>query len=373
MSRSPIPRPALLSGLPRIWRGPHTLQLGLDPARAVLVDLTDPRTARVLDLLDGGQPERVVLARAAQLDVPTDEARALLDTLHDAGFVVGAHTLLPPTLPAAVRQRLSGEATALALSATGARTEQPAGPTPAQLLRRRAAARVVLAGRGRLAAGIAVALAQAGVGHVRADLAGSVTLADLPGSPFTAADAGRPYREAVAAAVRRAAPGTETHAVRRGSATLVVQFAHDQPVALLAAGHAGRRQAHLAVSIRAGTAIVGPLVPPTGGPCLHCLDLHRTERDAHWPQLAAQLGAPGAEPCGVATVLAATACATAEALTFLDGGTPDSLGAAVEIAGPARFRRRAWTPHPACGCGRRQGRRAPHGPVAAGPDPSRPV
>jgi bacteriocin biosynthesis cyclodehydratase domain-containing protein len=355
MPRSPISRPILLAGLPRVWRGRHTLQLGLDPARAVLVELPDPRVARVLDLLDGGQPERVVLARAAQFDVPADEARALLDTLHHAGFVVGAHALLPPTMPDVMRQRLSGEATALALHDAGTRQE-PAGPTPAQVLRRRAAARVVLAGRGRLAAGIAVALAQAGVGHVHPDLPGLVTLADLAGGPLAAADAGRPLGAAVAAAVQRAAPGTETHPVRRGGATLVVQFANDQPVALLAAGHAGRRQAHLAVTIREGTAIVGPLVPPTGGPCLHCLDLHRAERDADWPQLAAQLGPPGVEPCSVATVLTAVACATAEALTFLDGAVPDSLGAAIEIAGPGRFRRRTWTPHPGCDCGRRHRR-----------------
>jgi hypothetical protein len=377
MPRSSIPRPALLAGLVRVWRGPHTLQLGLDPARAVLVDLPDPRAARVLDLLDGGQPERVVLARAARLGVPADEARTVLDSLHEAGLVVGAHTLVPPTLPDVVRQRLSGEATALALAGTGARRGSvPAATTPAQLLRRRAGARVVLAGRGRLAAGIAVALAQAGVGHVNADLAGVITLGDLPGTPLTTADVGHPRAEAVAAGVRRAAPGTHTHPVRRGGADLVVQFAHEQPVALLAAGFAGRRQAHLAVAIREGTAIVGPLVPPTGGPCLHCLDLHRTERDTGWPQLAAQLGGPGVEPCGVATVLAATACATAEALMFLDGGAPETLGAAVEIAGPGRSRRRTWTPHPACGCGRRRRREASpdiraFDVVAPEPDPSR--
>jgi hypothetical protein len=390
----------------------HTLQLGLDPAGAVLVDLPDPRVALVLDLLDGARPERDVVDRAVQLGVPADDARALIDTLHDAGLVLGAHTLLPSTLADQARQRLSGEATALALRDAAHRRTAPGRPsssrpsphqpsphqpspdrsgpdrsslspsstsrsgpgrsgpgqpgpgqsaavrlTPAQVIRRRGAARVVIAGRGRLAAGIAVALAQAGVGQLSPDLIGHVTLADLPGSPLTAEDAGQSRQNAVTAALHRAVPGVDTRAIRRGAADLVLQLGHDQPVALLAAAHARRRQPHLAVTIREGTAIVGPLVPATGGPCLHCRDLHRTERDAAWPEIAAQLGAPAPEPCDVSTVLAATAYATAEVLTFLNGGAPETLGAAVEIAGPGRFRRRTWAPHPGCGCGRRRTRR----------------
>ena len=355
MPRSPLLRPTLLPGLPRIWRGPHTLQLGLDPARAVLVDLPDPRAARVLDLLDGTRPERVVLARAAQLGVPADETRALLDTLHAAGFVVGAHTLLPAALPDDARH---GSPARPRRSPCGPPAGRPRGTrrrSPAQVLRRRAAARVVVAGRGRLAAPVAVALAQAGVGHVHADLAGHVTPAELPGGPLTAAETGRPRADAVAAgrptgrAGHRDPPGTTWRSVPGG------------PARLRPARRAARRRTRRVAVRRTSpcrSARVrrwsGPLVPPTGAPCLNCLDLHRTERDADWPQLAAQIGDPAPEPCSVVTLLAATAYATAEALAFLDGGTPETLGAAVEICAPGRFRRRTWTPHPACGCARRR-------------------
>jgi bacteriocin biosynthesis cyclodehydratase domain-containing protein len=353
-----------------VWRGPHILQLGLDPAHAVLLDLPDPRVAQILDLLDGSRPERVVLNRAAALGVPEHDARALLDTLYTAGFVRPAQALLPGSLPEDSRQRLIGEATALALASGAGHGPGPAGagrtvPSPAQILRRRAAARVVVTGRGRLAAPVSVVLAEAGVGHLHPDLDGQVSRYELAGGPLAASDVGRPRQEAVAAAVQRAAPGVLTRAVRRGAATLMIQLGYDEPTALLAAGHGRRRQAHLAVAVREGTAIIGPLVPPAGTPCLNCLDLHRQERDADWPQLAAQLGATGqpgrtgAEPCSVATLLAATAYAAGEALAFLDGGTPETLGAAVEIATPGRFRRRTWTPHPACGCGRRRPSRPP--------------
>jgi hypothetical protein len=327
----------------------------------------------MLDLLDGTRAERVVLADTVEHGVAAVDARELLETLREVGLVLAAPSLLPPSLTEDARARLSGEAAALALHQTAElRATGPADLAspdrgtvqikPAQILRRRGAAHVVVAGRGRLGAGIAVALAEAGVGHVHPDQAGAVGRAELAGSPLRAADVGRPLADAVTDAVTRAAPHTQTHPVRRGAATLIIQLGYDQPVALLAASHARRRQPHLPVAIREGAAVIGPFVPRAGAPCLNCVDLHRQERDAGWPQLSAQFAGAAPEPCGVATILAATAYATAEALAFLDGGAPETLGAAVEIAAPGRFRRRTWPPHPRCECGRRT--REPSGLLA---------
>ncbi|WP_436526583.1 hypothetical protein [Actinoplanes sp. HUAS TT8] len=355
--RTPLPRPTLIPGLARVWRGPVELQLGMDPARAVRLELPDPRLARVLDLLDGNRPERQVLLHAAELGIPPDEARELLDLLHRAGLVLPSSALLPAGLPSAERRRLAGEAAALALSPTD--VSSPARlSSPARALRRRRAARVVLAGRGRLGSTVAVALAEAGVGHVYPDLSGMVGPGDLPGSALRVADLGSPLRTAVAATVVQAVPGTDVREVRRGPASLVVQLAHDEPAALIAAAHAGRRQPHLAVRIRDGAAVIGPFVPAFGGPCLNCLDLHRHDRDPDWPGTPAPPGPDAAEPCTVATVLTATGFATAEVLEFLDGGTPETLGASVEISAPGRSRRRTWQPHPGCTC-RRRTRRPP--------------
>jgi hypothetical protein len=349
MSRSPVLRPTLLPGLHRIWRSGRTLQLGLDPDRAVLLDLPGPHAADFLDLLDGSRPERSILLEAVPMSLAPSETRALLDALRAAGFLVPGQTLLPPALPEATRRRLSPEATALAHAARRSPSGQ-ASLSPAQILRRRAIAKVVVAGRGRLAAPIAVALAESGIGHVAADVPGPVVEADLPGGPLRVADLGLPRHVAIAAAVQRAAPGTQTRPLRRGTTSLTIQLAYDQPVPLLAARHASRRQPHLTVALREGAAVIGPLVPATGGPCLQCLDLHRRERDPEWPELTTQMHPDAPEPCAITTLLAATAYATAEALTFLDGATPETLGAAVEIAAPGHARRRSWPPHPACGC-----------------------
>ncbi|MDW5330391.1 hypothetical protein [Plantactinospora sp. KLBMP9567] len=370
MTRTVLPRPTLLPGLARLWRDRHTLQLGLDPRRAVLLEVANPAAARLLDLLDGSRSERAVLDHAVTINVSRDDARTLIDTLRAAGLVVAAHTLLPTDLPEPARQRLSAEAAALALHGR----DSPG--TPAQLLRRRAAARIVVTGQGRLAAPVAVTLAQAGIGQVHPDLRGRVRPADTTGSGLLATDVRRPSAAAVADAIARVAPGTATRPVRRGRADLVVQVGADRPAGLLAAGYAQHRQAHLLLTMRDGVPVVGPLVRAAGSPCLNCVDLHRQDRDPGWPGLAAQLaGGDGQEPCLTATLVTAAGYAVGEVLTFLDGGTPETVGGAVEVTGAGRLRRRTWPPHPACGCTvRRRGtppRRAPRAPETppGSPDP----
>ncbi|WP_349880459.1 TOMM precursor leader peptide-binding protein [Micromonospora sp. HUAS YX12] len=359
---TPLARPVLLPGLTRLWRDRHTLQLGEPPGRAVLLEMSSPGTARLLDLLDGTRSERAVLAQAGAARVPPDEARALLDTLRDAGLVVPAQALLPRDLAGAARARLAAEAAALALASP----DLPG--TPARLLRRRRAARVLVTGTGRLGAAVAVALAQAGVGHVVPDLTGPVGAGDLVGTGLTAAELGRPLAPAVRAALERCAPGTVTGPSRATRPDLVVQLGVDRPAELLATGYARRRQPHLLLDLRGGVPVVGPLVRPPVGPCLRCLDLHRGDRDPDWPALAAQLAADrgerGERACAAATRLAAAAFATAEVLAHLDGAQPETLGGAVEIRGPGRVRYRRWPPHPSCGCCRRR-------PIRSGPAATR--
>jgi hypothetical protein len=392
----------LLPGLPRIWRGTNTLQLGLHPARAILLDLPDPATAKILDLLDGTRPERAILRAATTLDISPAEVRTLLDVLHKAGLVISAQSLYPPALDTATRRLLSSEAVALALAAqvtqpatprdeeanptpdgepepepepeVNAESARETGPrrnattggrpaSPAAVLRRRRSARVVVTGRGRLGAGIAVGLAEAGVGLVQVELPGSVSQVERIGGPLRDVGIGSDRTAAVNDAIRRVAPAAEARTVRRGRATLVVQLCHDEPVALLAFAHLQRQQPYLAVSVREGAAVIGPLVPADGRPCLNCLAMFRQPRA--WEEETAAASGPGfselttsgEEPLAVATVLAACGYAVAEVLNFVDGAGTETLGAEVEVSAPGQMRRRRWLAHPYCTCS--QPRRRP--------------
>ncbi len=115
--------------------------------------------------------------------------------------------------------------------------------------------------------------------------------------------------------------------------------------------------AHLAVRVRDGTGLVGPLVLPGVTSCLGCADLHRCDRDDAWPALAAQLR----DTVGYAdraTVLATAALA----LTQIDqvlrrparavhDAAPATLDTTLEVrAGTGTVLARRWSRHPRCDC-----------------------
>lgn len=320
MSQPTSTRPILLPGLRPLWRSPHAVQLGTDPGQAMVLELPHPAAAQLLDLLDGSRTEQAIIAEMTRLGLACDEARKLLADLVEAGIVVGAHTLMPPALPAELRDRIATEAAALAL-----RFRECPG-TPAAILRRRYDARVIVAGEGSFATLMITTLGEAGIG--------SVVAISKPGGP--------------AIPVISARPGAEPGAAREPGTSFVVQIGWMSR----APQRCARGLPHLTVGVRDGVAIVGPLVPVDDGPCLRCIDLHRTDRDPAWPRLAAQLVRTPA-PCAAATLHTAAGFAAAEVLAFLDGGQPSTIGTTVEINGVAPWRRRMWSIHPKCGCAER--------------------
>ncbi|KWX20543.1 cyclodehydratase [Mycolicibacterium wolinskyi] len=117
--------------------------------------------------------------------------------------------------------------------------------------------------------------------------------------------------------------------------------------------------AHLPVRVRDGAGLVGPLVLPGVTSCLQCADLHRSDKDAAWPAVAAQLrGAVGS--ANRATLLATAALALRQVDLVIRAvgdaaapatDPPPTLNTTLELdADGYSIVARRWSRHPECPC-----------------------
>jgi hypothetical protein len=277
------------------------VQIGLDPAAALVVSGVTDAQAEALRGLDGTHglppalvavPELVALLRRRHILV-TDDELALA--------------------PEAGRGLWRAEVESLV---------RAGGPAPAYAAwSRRTAARVIVAGRGSLPSMVAALLRRAGVGTVRVVDAGAT---EHPGP----------------------APVDPP--------TLVVHTAAHAVDPVL--GERWRRHGIpvLPVVVTAAEALVGP-VCTAGAPCLRCLDLTRADLDPGWPTLLGQLTRPRVGPTAevggeVPLVAVAAGLATSLALAGVDGvSTPPGRSLEVSMPWPA-VRQRQWARHPQCDC-----------------------
>ena len=370
-------RPALKPGLETVWRNRDTVQIGIDPRRAIA--LTGMRgAAGLLRLLDGSRDRHQVLAAAGDLGMDATAADRVLTLLAAAGALddcpAGGHR----ALSAGTRARLAPELATTSL----ARQDADGG---ASTLARRQAARVRVHGASRAGLWIAGLLSAAGVGLVlstgpavpRPGPAGAATPPPpgqpgiapggpgiAPGGPATAtggpaAATGGPAAATGGPATLTGRPGVEAgprSRLRRHPDLVILADSHGRELPGVLAGHG---VPHLAASASEAIGVVGPLVLPGRSACLRCLDLARTERDPAWPLILAQLASQAAtDPLGCDTVLATTvaAQAAAQALAFLDHGAEAAAAVTngtLELVLPSwQWRRRTWYPHPRCGCQR---------------------
>ncbi|HEY0718423.1 MAG TPA: thiamine biosynthesis protein ThiF [Streptosporangiaceae bacterium] len=354
-------RPVLRAGLRPVWRDRDTLQIGVDPRRAVA--LSGMRDAGpVIALLDGSRDWEAVITAAGEAGIPVKTVHRVLGLLAGAGaladFPVGTLDGMTP----AARGRLATELAAASLaygdSDGGART-----------LARRRLACVRVHGAGRIGSAIAGLLAAAGVGHVVSRDGGLARPQDLTPAGLGLPDLDLPRADGVRRIIRRVAPDVRTTDRGERSDLAVLAGPGDPEVAT---GLVRERIPHLAAAGGEGVGVVGPLVVPGRSACLRCLNLARAERDPAWPLILAQLASPdssAAGTCDAVLAAAVAALAAAQALTFVDTGRPAALvsDATLELAVPDwQWRRRSWPPHPRCSCGAAR-RRAQTVARAAGP------
>ncbi|KRD44544.1 hypothetical protein ASE38_10595 [Cellulomonas sp. Root930] len=321
----------LRAGLRVLRRTTTEVQVGTDPRWAVrLTDLT-PADADLLMSVDPRTDLTELVARA----VDVERARALVAVLVDA-------RLTDARPPAAV---LRGPA---AVDADVWSLLRPDGDGT-RLVRARADRVVAVLGLGPTGLGIAVGLAAAGVGTLLLDDERPVRSTDVGVCGYRWADAGSAREHVAARLLRDVAPHVSTVSDRRPDVVVLVEDGVADPVR--APALVSGATAHLGVVVREADTVVGPLVVPGAGPCLRCLDLHRSDADDAWPTLAVQLrtGTTPSEPAVPAAVCAGIGAAAV--LAHLDGLVGLGAGVTYEVSLPdAVPRRRTWAVHPECGC-----------------------
>ena len=342
-------RPRVKHALVRVWRDPHTLQLGAGTGAWVFRALT-PELKHVLDLCDGTRTRTVLLADAEAAGVSRERAAQFVamltaaEVLEDAG--AGDQRLRELSL--VDRERLEPERAALSLSG-----DRPGGTSAT--LARRATAWVEIDGEARVIPLVAALFAAAGVGHVTATSTQEMTVYDaIPGGP-RGTQPPRPVAHSVVDAV--VAAGSSGAALPPSDTTTpdLRVLAERGPVIdpMRARIAMADGVPLLALHARGLIGVVGPLVVAGVSACLHCLDLHRVDRDQQWPLIAAQLaGRRLLQPQPVSLLAILAGHAVAQGLAFLDGDEEIATrNGTLEIWAPDwRVRRRGWAPHPECGC-----------------------
>jgi bacteriocin biosynthesis cyclodehydratase domain-containing protein len=336
-------RPLLLPALSRLWRDTTTLQLGVDPERAVVLTAVDSGVASFLTALDG---------RRSLDDVVTDApaalrgraAERLIQVLVARGAVVDADQLIPRAGPAA-------DATLPPLPPELSSALVTHGSAAVGRVRARRRAHVLVRCRGRVGPLVAALLAAGGVGRVVVSGSGVVTPDDVTVGGLGPDDVGRPYVLAAIDAIRRASSAVDTRPAD-GPPDFVVLAAGPVPLPGDRVRWMAEGIPHLPVLLRDGIALVGPLVLPGRTACLTCVETHRRDRDPAWPALAAQLATDRRpEPAEAVVVTTAAALAATEVFGRLEGVATATVGGSLEVGPPGvPLRHRGWSPHPRCDC-----------------------
>jgi hypothetical protein len=326
-------RPALKPGLLTVWRNRDTVQIGIDPRRAIA--LTGMRGAAVLlGLLDGSRDLAQILAAADDAGISAEAADRVITLLAVGGALHDFPVTAYRAMPQGLRTRLAPELATAAL----AHGDADGG---ARILARRQGACVRVEGMSRVGLCLASFLTASGIGTV-------ISAGRTPGA---GTGCGTPPPAVLSPPAGMAGPPP---ASRHPDLVILADIHRRELPEILRRGGVP----HLAAAASEAIGVVGPLVLPGRTACLRCLDLTRAERDPAWPLILAQLTGGGADPPACDTVLAAAVAtqAAAQALAFVD--RPASASAVtngtLELVLPDwQWRRRSWAQHDRCGCGRR--------------------
>lgn len=334
-------RPMLNPALRRVWRGPTTVQFGVDVSSPVVISCVDDDAAQLLTYLDGSMNLEALRAKAIADGFSAAALTDLLDRLQRSGVLIDAGTWPGGgALNAASRKRLMPDMAANTLVPGRDRD-------PNRRLGALAAVKVNVRGVGRLGSVISTLLTASGVGRVDLRDGRNAESTDVCVGGITEATLGRlrsqhgdvlnMWRCVMRPVLRRevvvVTDAVDTRTVCRD---LLIG---DVP--------------HMLVTSTEAIGRVGPFVLPGQSACCRCIDLHHADRDPGWPLVTTQLAVEddGTVARDSNLAVATASVAVLHLLDWMCGGTPTSVNGTVELSLPLGTQRvRALPQHPSCGC-----------------------
>lgn len=304
---------SLAPGTHLLTRSDGSIQIGIDPHRCLVVP---PQSVPALrGWLNGADDTQVPAGLGAMLQTPAEPGDEIMDAVQ--------------------RVNLSK------LSATAsARTE------------------VQVHGLGRLGMTVALVLAGSGLPHVRAFDNRAVTMDDITPWGASRIDVGG-RRDHVFATimgrVRRDAVHRQIYPARTERSLAV--FAADQKADWpwfdpgLVDGCMARDTPHIMATATARAAAISSIITPGTGGCLRCAFEARTDLDAEWPLLSAQIATKATIDTAPLPLIASTALTmVSRVLSWLTDDAPQ-----VPLLTTMRWPgydtvSELWPAHPRCGC-----------------------
>lgn len=313
------------------------------------------QAAVLIGLLDGSRDREQAIAAAVSRGIPLAATERILSLLAAGGALDDFPASTLREVPAPQRARFSSELATASL----AYGDSDGG---ARILARRRAGVVRIEGDRRIGQAVGRILTTSGIGQVRFSAAwgsgrggsggrGSGGRGSGGGEGVTShgASDGRRRSERHDGGVSACSPAPAP-APAPSLVILVGRVPADRVERLTR-----EKVPHLAVAASEAIGVVGPLVVPGKTSCLRCLDYVRAANDPAWPLILAQIDARRPVPQACDALLAATVAAqtAGQALAAIDKA-PIATAAAngtLELVLPDwRWRRRTWSPHPACPC-----------------------
>ena len=322
--------------------GPDAVQIGLDRRWAMRMGSLSNKEIRWLQAAarKGNQLRR----SAASYSVGESRAIQICATLNRAGLLVDSYSNAPSAQVLLGRTQRLAAGGITDLPALSALRPDGQGQTT---LDRRALSCVAITDIGRLGAQVALQLASAGVGNLQFTDRAIVGRDDV--GPYLSAEVGRPRSVALRNRFTEIGLEPDLESTREPDLTISIETG-TQGAAYFGSLHQ-RALPYLAVAVGEAEVEVGPFVLPSRTACPHCLQLVRAAADDQWASLLAEICALPPRP--IETVLAAASAShiAAQALTFIDGGTPSLINALATFALPELTPEVVTVfPNPLCGC-----------------------